>query len=95
MITFSDAIENGLQGVPGIAEIEDEHLVLASVDELSKLAAKCRQLLVRKFAEEHAELGVISVRQERAEDPVASFIIADVVAEEVLASGHQRVTMLW
>lgn len=87
IIGFTEAVEKR-ENVGGGAEVNDDDLVVAVVDEEVELISEASEFGGVEGAEEDAELEVVAVVGQCAEDIVAAFVVSDVVGDEELAAWH-------
>lgn len=71
----------------GWTEIDQEDLVFFVVNEPDELVDEFGVLTGVEFAEKDGELGVVAARLKSVKDGGTTFVVGDVVGDEVVAAG--------
>jgi hypothetical protein len=88
IIPFPKAFEKSFQGVIGQAEVYDDHVVLARVDQFAKPGPQTRQFTIIQRAKKDAELYAIGMIDQRFEHARPALVVADVICDQVSSPGH-------
>ena len=88
IVSLTDALDTRIERIMGFAEVDDQHLILASVYKACQLAPQCRQLLRVELAKKHAVLSMISTIVQCLKDMVPTLVVGDIIGDEIVPSGH-------
>lgn len=70
------------------AEVKNEHLIFSLVDDITNVRPCRSEFGSGEVTEKHTVLGVVALAFKEFEDLVAAFIVADIIGDEVVSSGH-------
>jgi len=94
-VRSAEYLHGGFEAQVCRPQVEDQHLVLAVMHVRFQFAAQFRQFASVQFTQEDGELYVIARTVQCLKDLVSPAIVADIIADEVVSSGHgYLVTML-
>ena len=88
VVGLAEHFEPFMEGMGRGAQVEQEHLVFAVVDDAIEPGAEAGEFGGVAVAEEHAVLDTVSLAFEQFKGLCAPFVIGDIVADEIVSSRH-------
>ena len=88
-VAFADGRHRQRFAVFHLAQVEDDNLIFGIVDAWLQAILKMRQLGQDELAKEDGKRRMITVGLQQVEPRGAAFVVADIIADDVLAASTQ------
>jgi hypothetical protein len=75
-------------------KIHEQHLILLVVNDRNQVGTELGQIMRVELTKENGELGVVATTFEMVKHLAPTFVVGNVVADEIVSSRGHRVVML-